>query len=105
MEPIVPTAVLLIRPPTEESPGPMSVPATRASVVDDEPLRQFGRAVHDRRQALNMSQAAVAEQAGLSRRFLNRLENTGDINPSLRVIVAVSRALKIDPDKLMRGIV
>lgn len=82
----------------------MSVP-TRASVVDDEPLRRFGRAVHDRRRVLGMSQADVAERAGLSRRFLNRLENSGDVNPSLRVIVALSRALKIAPDKLMRGIV
>ena len=73
-------------------PEPLS-PATAA----------FGRRVRDRRQALGLSQEALADRSGLHWTFLGQVER-GRRNLSLHNLLKVARALGVDPAELVRGL-
>lgn len=55
---------------------------------------EIGRRIEGARLAANISQAALAAEAGISRRTLTRLENGGGV--SLDTLIRVMRALGLD---------
>jgi transcriptional regulator with XRE-family HTH domain len=60
----------------------------------------FGYNVKCLRTARQLTQAAVAEQCGIFRTYLSRIES-GEANPSLTVIVALASALEVLPHELL----
>lgn len=50
--------------------------------------------------ARNLTQSTVAEQCGIFRTYLSRIES-GEANPSLAVIVSLAEALKVLPHELL----
>jgi transcriptional regulator with XRE-family HTH domain len=62
--------------------------------------KTFGVNVKWMRQARNISQEVLAQQSGIYRTYLSRIES-GLANPSLLVIAALASALDIDPSKLL----
>jgi transcriptional regulator with XRE-family HTH domain len=52
------------------------------------------------RQSHNYSQEVLAQQCGIYRSYLSRIES-GHANPTLTVIVALARSLGIEPHELL----
>ncbi|WP_295389258.1 helix-turn-helix transcriptional regulator [uncultured Thiodictyon sp.] len=63
-----------------------------AQLTDDAILRELGARLAATRLAQNLTQAAVAEQAGVSKRTLERLES-GEVATQLSGFLRVCRAL------------
>ncbi len=62
--------------------------------------KQMGKAVRKLRIAKGLSQAALAERAGLSREYVNKLE-AGRYDPPLSTINALAGALGVTAQRLM----
>lgn len=62
-------------------------------------LKGLGARVRETRQGAGLSQAALAEQAGVTNETISRLER-GAFEPSLSTIVAVADALGVELDFL-----
>jgi transcriptional regulator with XRE-family HTH domain len=73
---------------------------SKTPLFGEQELRQLGRAVRDAREKAGLSQAQVADKAGLSIRPLRELE-AGRSSPSLATIVAIVDALSITLDGLI----
>ncbi len=73
-------------------PEPLS-PATRA----------FGERVRERREALNLSQEALAHRCDVHWTFLGQVER-GRRNISLHNLLKVARGLGVDPAELVQGL-
>lgn len=56
-----------------------------------------------RRRALGLSQDAVAREAMMDQSQYNRIER-GRVDPSIRTLTRVARALQTTPAELLRGI-
>ncbi|GAB3087403.1 helix-turn-helix domain-containing protein [Cupriavidus yeoncheonensis] len=61
--------------------------------------RRFGMRIRELRQAIGLSQEALADQAGFARTYLSRIE-TGGANPSLDAIETLATALQINVESL-----
>ncbi|CAG2151328.1 hypothetical protein LMG31506_04387 [Cupriavidus yeoncheonensis] len=55
--------------------------------------------IRELRQAIGLSQEALADQAGFARTYLSRIE-TGGANPSLDAIETLATALQINVESL-----
>jgi transcriptional regulator with XRE-family HTH domain len=64
-------------------------------------LVQFGKAVRERREKLQLSQQTAAESAGISITYLGKVERA-QVNVSLGNVEKISRALKCHPADLLR---
>jgi DNA-binding XRE family transcriptional regulator len=53
------------------------------------------------RQAHSLSQAALAQASGLSRKALNEIEGLVNVNPSLKTLEALAKALHMPLSKLI----
>ncbi len=62
--------------------------------------RQFGVRLRTIRRAKKLSQAAVAQRAGLSREYVNMIE-AGRYDPPLTTINALAKALRVKPGELL----
>jgi transcriptional regulator with XRE-family HTH domain len=62
--------------------------------------KTFGNNVRILRIARNATQAAIAQQCGIFRTYVSRIES-GEANPSLTVIVALAEALDVLPHELL----
>lgn len=62
--------------------------------------RQMGMTLRKLRQAKKLSQATLAERAGLSREYVNKIE-AGRYDPPLSTINALAKALGVKPGRLM----
>lgn len=60
----------------------------------------LGQQVKKRRRALELTQAALARQAGVRRAMLIEIEK-GEANPTLDSLVRIATALKTDPAELL----
>ncbi len=67
---------------------------------DDGTLKAFGKQLRELREESGLSQEKLAELADLHRNYAGLVER-GGANPSLLAIVALSRALKVRPSKLL----
>jgi len=63
--------------------------------------RAFGAAVRAQRERMRLSQEEFGFRAGLDRTYVSRVER-GVRNPTLRVLIVVSRALGVRPSTLLR---
>jgi len=60
----------------------------------------MGMTLRKLRQAKKLSQATLAERAGLSREYVNKIE-AGRYDPPLSTINALAKALGVKPGRLM----
>lgn len=63
-------------------------------------LVQFGQAVRSRRQALSVSQEALADFAGIDRSHMGKIER-GERNVTFLNIQKIAKALKCKPSDLL----
>jgi transcriptional regulator with XRE-family HTH domain len=63
----------------------------------------FGAAVRRRREAKGLSQQQLADDAGVSLRYINALE-AGDNSPSLTAIFQLCEALDTSPAELLEEV-
>ncbi len=64
--------------------------------------QNLGKRMSTRRKSLNMTQAQLAEQLGLSNNHISGIE-TGSQVPSLETFVGICNALHVTPDYLLLG--
>jgi transcriptional regulator with XRE-family HTH domain len=62
--------------------------------------KQMGKRLRQLRTEKEMSQAALAQRAGLTREYVNRLE-AGQQDPSLTTISALAKALGVPVTRLL----
>jgi len=65
--------------------------------------KRLGKAVVCYRAKLGLTQEQLAEQAGIDRRFIQKIES-GELGTSLAVLKRLRKALKITWDALLEGI-
>ena len=63
-------------------------------------LQRVGDRVRERRHALNLTQAALAEQCGLHRTFIGSVER-GERNVALLSLRRIATALRVTPAELL----
>jgi transcriptional regulator with XRE-family HTH domain len=78
------------------------VVANRVATVFD-PLSILTTNLRERRAELGLSQEAVAADASMDQSQYSRIER-GEVDPSIRTLTRVARALGTTPSALLRGI-
>lgn len=68
-----------------------------------DPLKTFTTNLRSRRAELGLSQEAVASEAAMDQSQYSRIER-GEVDPSIRTLTRVARALQTTPSELLRGI-
>ena len=63
----------------------------------------FGRRVRERRNAMGLSQEALAARCGVHWTFLGQVER-GQRNLSLHNMLKISKGLEVDPAELVAGL-
>ena len=63
--------------------------------------KKFGEKIRKLRRAKGLSQEELAFRAGIHRNYLGGVER-GERNPALDNIVAIAKALSVDPSELLR---
>lgn len=63
----------------------------------------FGGVLREHRRAAGLSQEGLAHEAGLERTYISFLER-GLRQPTLKVIIALARALEAAPSELVREV-
>lgn len=69
--------------------------------VKDKRVR-LAEKLYELRQDNNLSQARLAEIAGVDRKTINRIEN-GHFSPALDTIVRLCVALGVNPSEILKG--
>ncbi|MBK9137478.1 MAG: helix-turn-helix transcriptional regulator [Verrucomicrobia bacterium] len=69
----------------------------------DSTLLSLGLNVRRRREALDLTQEALAEKAGLDQTYISGIER-GVRNPGIKNVVRLARALGIPTAKLVEGL-
>ena len=64
---------------------------------------EFGRRVRARREKLDLSQMALADEVGFHFTYISSVER-GERNVSLHTIVRIAAGLGVDPGTLLKGI-
>jgi transcriptional regulator with XRE-family HTH domain len=73
----------------------------KALAPEKSDLVALGAAVRGLRLERGYSQERLSLEAGLHRNYVGRVER-GELSPTFEPLVAMSRALGIEPDELMR---
>ena len=63
----------------------------------------LGNRIRARRRELDMSQEALANEAGLDRSYVGRIER-GEHNPTFAILVKLCRAMKCDLASITAGL-
>ncbi len=69
-------------------------------IDQDKAKKQLGSVIRKKRQELDYSQEAFADQCGVHRTYMGAIER-GERNISLMNIIKVSNALNLKPSKLL----
>lgn len=64
---------------------------------------EFGSRVRRLREQSSRSQEDLADDAGVHRTFIGRVER-GETNATLTTLVRLARALEVDPSQLVEGL-
>jgi transcriptional regulator with XRE-family HTH domain len=72
--------------------------------MSDDPLDRFTMTLTRRRRELGLSQEAVAAAAMMDQSQYSRIER-GRVDPSIRTLTRVARALRTTPSELLREVV
>jgi len=72
------------------------------TVVAKHLVTYLGDEIRERREQRDVSQEALAFDAGLHRNVIGRLER-GEYNPSLRTLVSIQTALNVPLSELIAG--
>jgi putative transcriptional regulator len=64
---------------------------------------QLSKKLKTARIAMDLSQDALAQEAGLERKTINRIEN-GHFSPSVDSLFRLCMALEVSPSELFKGI-
>jgi transcriptional regulator with XRE-family HTH domain len=75
----------------------------RARPTPRDRARELGTRVRQRRKALGLSQEQLGEVCELHRTYIGQIER-GEVNVSMRNLVAVAEGLGIDVGELVQGI-
>ena len=76
--------------------------APSGTAGDGSELRaHFGKTVQQARQRAGLTQAGLADLAGLTQQYIARIE-AGQINPTLATMVAVARVFQLDVGAMLR---
>lgn len=73
------------------------------SWVRDDPLKRFAKNLRTARAALGLTQEKIADAAGMQTSYYSRLERAA-VEPGIRTLARVARALKVTPAQLMEGV-
>lgn len=65
-----------------------------------EKQKNIASLLKEKRVSLGMSQAELADEAGIDRKTVNRIEN-GHYSPTLETLIALSGALSVTTDELV----
>jgi DNA-binding XRE family transcriptional regulator len=65
--------------------------------------KQIGQRVRVEREKKNLTQEELAERAGFYRTYIGHIE-TGAYSPSVFTMWRIAQALKVDIDKLLKGL-
>jgi transcriptional regulator with XRE-family HTH domain len=65
--------------------------------------RQLSVKLKNARIAMDLSQDSLAQEAGLERKTINRIEN-GHFSPSVDSLFRLCKALEVTPSELFKGI-
>jgi len=65
--------------------------------------KNFGRRLKELRKKKYLSQSELAEMLGVDEKYVSRLE-TATSTPSFSMIIKLSNALKVEPDRLFKFI-
>jgi transcriptional regulator with XRE-family HTH domain len=63
---------------------------------------RLGNAIRARRESLDLSQEAFAEECGLHRTYISQLER-GLKSPTVRTLTLIAEKLNLTPDELLRA--
>jgi transcriptional regulator with XRE-family HTH domain len=63
--------------------------------------RAFGQRLLAMRQAEGLTQAELARESGLSSTMISKIERGQSRSPSLRVLLALAAALRVNPDEIL----
>jgi transcriptional regulator with XRE-family HTH domain len=74
---------------------------SKALVPHKSDLVALGTALRRLRQERDLSQERLSLEAGLHRNYVGRVER-GELSPTFEPLLAISAALEIGPDELMR---
>jgi transcriptional regulator with XRE-family HTH domain len=75
----------------------------RARPTARDRARELGARVRERRKALGLSQEQLGEVCELHRTYIGQVER-GEVNVSMRNLVAVAQGLGVDVGELVQGI-
>ncbi len=70
------------------------------TLVNKTPEILLGAAIRSRREKLGLSQEELALECGLHRTYISQIER-GQKSPTLRVLILVAKALKIETSELV----
>ena len=62
---------------------------------------KLGERIQKLRQERGFTQESLADEAGISRAYVNQLENGRSKNPSIWTILAIAKALKLEVEYLV----
>jgi transcriptional regulator with XRE-family HTH domain len=68
-----------------------------------DPVKTFITNLRERRTELGLSQEATASQASMDQSQYSRIER-GEVDPSIRTLTRLARAVGVTPSDLLRGI-
>ena len=72
------------------------------SAISDKEMWEIGQRIADRRSALGLSQEEFAEQIGLSRAAVGKIER-GEVAPRTDTLISVCRILGATPNAILMG--
>lgn len=69
--------------------------------MDTDICKQFGENVRRIRRARDVTQEKLADDAGIHRTYLSKIERLGQGNPTISIVARIAKALGVSPGSLL----